>query len=741
MEENMNLIKTLMGRRQFLIATGVASTCALTCKKLAGFETRTAMAAEQAAFAAVKAAGNRCPHLLSPLRIRNRMLKNRIMHTVSPTYFMQGPENFPTENYRNHYSNVAKNAAIVSMSTHFGTYPKTWDKTRDDDAFNHMSNASWEDISPVGNYIEQLMEDIHCEGALIYFAGDTGQGGGGGGGMPGGGGAPGGAGGQGGMTGGATGSQQGGVPGGMQQGGSTVGQGGAPSGGAGGPQGGMQQGSAGSQGGMPPGMSSKTDDEILKEAKEAEDKGYDVYQLNTSSLDVAKKIRASTNLILMGSIRGGRGNMGMGSGENAIGLANGNQPTAAELEDGVEQARKLEGIVDFLWIRIDEHPNAWTQDKGKPRSLAYAEAIKKAGIKIITCPSAGFHDPVENDGFIASGKTDMVGMTMPFFADPELVRKVKEGRPDDVVPCIACQNCHGIGMSGGPWYSTCTVNPKWGVPNYKLQGITKPTISKKVAVIGGGPAGMKAAMVAAERGHKVTLYEKDAALGGLLRISDNTQWRWNYKDLKEYFIHQVKKLGVDVKLNTTATPEMIKAGGYDTVLVAAGAEVVASKMKADGSKVFSILDVYFKKNELGKNVVVLGSGKFNIDAATGMLKDGHKVTMISSEKYLVEPENQGPHNMRNQESIYSNHPDFSYALQAKVKSITGGKVVYTDSKGSEKSVQADSIVIWSGLKPRMDEAEKFIGSANDVLFVGDCTGTNGSIQKVMRSTFFAASQV
>ena len=146
------------------------------------------------------------------------------------------------------------------------------------------------------------------------------------------------------------------------------------------------------------------------------------------------------------------------------------QPTAAEVEEAVEQARKLEGIVDILWIRVDEHPSAWTQDKGRPKSLAYAEAIKKAGIKIITCPSAGFHDPVENDGFIASGKTDMVGMTMPFFADPELVRKVKEGRADDVIPCIACQNCHGISMNKPPWYSTCTVNPIWGLPPYQLQG-------------------------------------------------------------------------------------------------------------------------------------------------------------------------------------------------------------------------------------------------------------------------------
>ena len=703
----MNLIKTLMGRRRFVMGAGVASTCALACNKLAAFETRAAIAAEETAVAALKAAGNRCPHLLSPLRIRNRVLKNRIMHTQSPIYFMQGPENFPTESYRNHYSNMAKNAAIVSMSSQFGKYPKTYEKIQD--AFYHMANSIWEDIPPVENYICQLMEDIHCEGSLIYYSGDTGGGA------------------MGPINRGGSGAQQGGAPGSQRGAGN---RGGAP--------GGMPGGNRG--GGMP-GFASKTDDEILKDAKEAEAKGYDVFQMNTTSLEAAKKVRAATNLILMGSIRGSRGNMGLGSGENAVGLNNSNQPTAAELEEGIEQARKLEGIADFLWIRIDEHPNAWTQDKSRPRSLAYAEAIKKAGIRIITCPSAGFHDPVENDRFIAEGKTDMVGMTMPFFADPELVRKVAEGRPDDVVPCIGCHNCHGISVYTGPWYSTCTVNPKWGLPPYKLQSITKPTISKKVAVIGGGPAGMKAALVAVERGHKVTLYEKDAALGGLLKISDNSQWRWNYKDLKEYFIHQVKKAGVDVRLNTTATPGIIKAGKYDAVLVAVGTDVVESKMKADGSKVFNILDVYYKKNELGKNVVVLGAGKYGIEAATGMLKDGHKVTVLTSGKELVEIENQGAHNMMNQQNIYQNHPNFSYVLEATVKSITGGKVVYTDSTGSEKTVQADGIVIWSGLKPRMDEAEKFIGSANSVLFVGDCTGTNGSIQKVMRSTFFVASQV
>jgi len=118
------------------------------------------------------------------------------------------------------------------------------------------------------------------------------------------------------------------------------------------------------------------------------------------------------------------------------------------------------------------------------------------------------------------------------------------------------------------------------------------------------------------------------------------------------------------------------------------------------------------------------------------------VTVLAPGKELVEAENRGAHNVMNQEYIMrSNPPDFSYVLEARVKDISGGKVTYTDAKGSEKSVQADSVVIWSGLKPRIEEAEKFIGSADDVLFLGDCTGGCGLIQKTIRSAFFVASMV
>jgi thioredoxin reductase len=704
----MNLVKSLMGRRQFLIATGVASTCALTCKKLTDFETNVAMAAEKSATASVKAATDKYPHLLSPFRVRNKVLKNRIMHTLATPQFMQG-------SVGSYYSDVAKNAAIVTIHLGGGQQaqqqsssgqregggaagmgqpvqqPPSSSGQREGGSMADMGQQAQQQRLSSGDSLDQMIEGIHCEGSLAMGARVN-------------------------------------VGGNINETAQVIGARVSASG---------------------------TIEESISQAKAIEAQGYDLVWVGARNLwnreelrpviEHMQAVRNTTDLIVVAWILPFSPGLSRGSQQVDPFLRSGPYAKGPELDEVVAMAKMLEGSADILQMKdcghYTNHPNSFTMEKGRPWMLRFSQAVKESGAKIIVCPTGGFHDPALNDEWIANGKADMVGMATPFIADPEYVRKAYEGRAEDIAPCIMCHDCHRISRTIGPWITICSVNPKFGLSTYS--GLVRPpSKSKKVAVIGGGPGGMKAALVAAERGHRVTLYEKSDSLGGLLRHTDYSQWKWAQKEFKDYLILQTYKAGVNVLLKTAATPAMIQAKGYDTVLVAAGAEPLIPRIPgADGSNVFNIIDAYSNRSSLGKNVVLIGAGVFGTETGICLAKDGYKVTVLTSEKYMIGPEWIGPHNKENQIDIYENHPNLSYFMEATVKNISGGKVTYTDSKGSEKSVQADSVVIYAGLKPKMDEALKFSDSAEQVLLLGDCTGQNGTIQKTIRSAFFVASQV
>lgn len=687
----MDLIKSLMGRRHFLIAAGVTSTSALAMNRLAGviapvFQTSAAMAADKPGISGVKIVTNKYPHLLSPLKIRNKVLKNRIFQTPSPPHSLQGPENYPADAYRSHYSEIAKNAAMVTLVEEFGRWPKTYEAKDAKFGPSHYSDSMWEDIPPVRNYVDQLVEDIHCEGSFICCGRIGGRMGG-----------PGGAGG-----------------------------------------------------------AVKIED-IVTQAKQNEDKGYDAIEVGERDWEggvesvraVLKQIEAvrnATNLIIVAVILPFTPGLSRGNPHYPVDERSGDKAVGPQMEEVLAMVKMIDGLADIVRMKdaghYTNHPNSFTMEKDKPFMLRFSQAIKESGAKIFTAPNGGFHDPAFNDELIASGKTDLIAMATPLIADPEYFKKISEGRGDDVVPCVMCHDCHGVSRTEGPWFDVCTVNPKWGLSATKKASIRPPSASKKVAVIGGGPAGMKAAITAAERGHKVTLYEKGDALGGLLRHTDYTQWKWTYRDFKDYLVHQTRKAGVEVLLNTTATPEKIKAKGYDTVLAATGAEPVISRIPgADGKNVFNILTAFSNKNALGKNLALIGAGVFGTESAICFAKDGYKITVLTSEKEMIPRKAIGPHNKENQIDIYQNHPDIRYVLEAITTRIGDGKVTYKDSAGNENSVQADSIIIYAGLKPRMDEAMKFAGSAGQFLILGDCTGNAGTVQKTIRSAFFTASQV
>jgi pyruvate/2-oxoglutarate dehydrogenase complex dihydrolipoamide dehydrogenase (E3) component len=273
--------------------------------------------------------------------------------------------------------------------------------------------------------------------------------------------------------------------------------------------------------------------------------------------------------------------------------------------------------------------------------------------------------------------------------------------------------------------------------------IDAPTASKKVAVIGGGPCGMQAAITAAERGHKVTIFEKGESLGGLLRHADFDPYKWAHKEYKEYLVRCLKKAGVEVRLKTAATPEMITAQGYDTAIVAIGADPTIPKIPgSDRGNVYSVASVIGKETSLGKNVAVISNGNYGTETAMRLTRLGHNVTILTSEKLLYWMDRvHYPEIVQQIFDRLTGH-GFSYFMEVTVKAISEGKVTYVDAKGNEKTTQADSVVIYAGLNPKQDEALKFYGSATKAFFTaGDCTGKGGNIQRVIRSGFFAGSQV
>lgn len=252
---------------------------------------------------------------------------------------------------------------------------------------------------------------------------------------------------------------------------------------------------------------------------------------------------------------------------------------------------------------------------------------------------------------------------------------------------------------------------------------------------------MKAAVTAAERGHKVTLYEKTDSLGGLLKHAKYSKYKWTLNDYNEHLIRQVKKAGVDVQLNTAATPEMIKGKGYDAVIAALGAEPATSRLQgSDAKNVFQGMDVYGREKELGSNVVFVGGGEWGVETAIYIAEKGHKVFVLSPEKELLRLDR--VHYPEYIIHTYDHLKNFDYETETIARRIEDGKVYYTDASGSEKSIAADSVVIWSGLKARTDEAVKFSAAAGKAFYaVGDCTTKGGNVQKAIRTAYFAAVQI
>lgn len=226
-----------------------------------------------------------------------------------------------------------------------------------------------------------------------------------------------------------------------------------------------------------------------------------------------------------------------------------------------------------------------------------------------------------NDGII-----DAVGLGRPLLTDPDYVNKLKTNKAKNIRPCLGCHDgCFGRLLQHG--LGSCAVNPECG--RESLVGIKKAETKKKVVVVGGGPGGMEAARVSAIRGHDVTLIEANDSLGGALRIAGVPDFKEDDRDLIKWYATELEELGVNVKLNTKATKEMLEKMNPDAIFVSEGSSPVIPKI--DGIENAALAqDVMLEKVPAENNIVVIGGGLVGCELALHLAKQGKNVTIVEA---------------------------------------------------------------------------------------------------------------
>lgn len=252
-------------------------------------------------------------------------------------------------------------------------------------------------------------------------------------------------------------------------------------------------------------------------------------------------------------------------------------------------------------------------------------AIKRA-VNVPVIVSGKLQNPAFMEEILLEGKADFIGLARPLLADPYLPNKIKEGRLEDIRPCIYCNlGCRHFQIKAEGFRVTCNVNPVCGIEHeYKLVPVKAP---KKIMVIGGGLAGMEAAMVLAQRGHNAGLYEKTDKLGGQWNIL--ASYRPEVSSITNYLSRELAKSGVQVHYNTEVDAELVKKLQPDAVVIATGARQKLPDIPGiHGKNVLLANDVLSRKVETGKEVVVMGGGIVGMETAVFLAKQGKKVSIV-----------------------------------------------------------------------------------------------------------------
>lgn len=436
-------------------------------------------------------------------------------------------------------------------------------------------------------------------------------------------------------------------------------------------------------------------------------------------------------------------------------------PGGITLDDSIKTVQLLQDHVDIVHCSRGMIHSQFTDGRTYPMpfmehgcNVKYAREIRKN----VTCKIEGIgaiNEPEMAEKFIAEGYTDLVAMARSIIADPNWAEKARSGHPEDIRPCIRCLRCLNYANTPRTGTSICSVNPRRIFP-HPLPPVTPANVIKNVAIIGGGPAGMQAAYEIALNGHNVTLFEKSDRLGGRLVFADYCDFKYDLKRYRDYLITQVRKQkNITVKLNSEVNADYIRSCNFDSVVVAIGAENAVPPIHGISQDNVMISDAVFgNEDKLGNKIVIIGGGRIGCELTVHLQAMGKEIDVIEMTDDLMREGYDTPEERywtiyyMTHEYDYYNDKVETYKevdrvhihLSSRCTKIDGNSVSIIDAKGNEQQIQADNIILATGFKINESVRDSYYDTAYNVIPVGDCLKV-GNILGTSSTGYYASLRV
>lgn len=342
----------------------------------------------------------------------------------------------------------------------------------------------------------------------------------------------------------------------------------------------------------------------------------------------------------------------------------------------------------------------------------------------------------EAEKVLADGAADLVLLGRSIVADPYMPLKVLEGREDDVVPCIRCNNCYHIATEH--FNTCCSVNPRIYRENRVPLHLEKSVSRKKVMIVGAGPAGIRTALSASEKGHEVHLYDDHSEAGGKLLTATRGDLKIDLRRYHEYLKVQVAKSPIHLHLDTRVGEETVREMAPDILVIAVGAEAVIPNIKGidspDVMRAEELLENDFNTN--AEKITILGGGSVGSELALELSRLGKKVCLIEAGSRLAGNGNE-LYRVSLLEHILKD-PNIRIMLNTTCLEIKDGKCV-AGSGGKQFEIPHDLFVVSVGLKKNMDQTESLFGIVPRTYYVGDCKNVASVTEASTEGYFLGAS--